>query len=95
MEIKLPKQTEEAFIKFAEDNFDSDTGMAVKWLFDFQVTYGQTIEALIQRIEEIESKLDLFEGNATIKVETTNAQMSEKDKILERMKKRKERIGGI
>ena len=58
---RVPEKTKEAFIKFAEEDFCGDYGMALKWLIDDIPSQDMkmiilTIEDFEKRLQELESK---------------------------------------
>jgi len=52
---RIPKQAKEAFVKFAEEEFCGDYGMALKWLMD-DLIKGD-IKLVIAKINEIDARL--------------------------------------
>ncbi len=66
---RVPEKTKEAFIKFAEEDFCGDYGMALKWLIDDIV--GQDMKLIIWTIEDFEKRLQELESKTIKEPEET------------------------
>jgi len=53
---RLPKKTKELFLTFAED-FCGDYGMALKYLLDFTLTFGPSVDGLQAALSEHEQRI--------------------------------------
>jgi hypothetical protein len=62
---RVPKKTKDWFFQFAEEEFETDRGMALKHLVDFYVgvlgTGTEAIELVVKDIEERLSKLEAMQ----------------------------------
>lgn len=62
---RLPKETKEMFMKYAED-FCGDYGMALKQLLDFTMVFGPQIEGIQVVLSEHEQRLNTLETKKEI-----------------------------
>ena len=61
---RIPIETKRAFTEFADNEFCSDYGMALKWLFDrFAGTLPTVNEEIHARLDELEMRLIELEKN--------------------------------
>lgn len=59
---RVPKATEEVFIKFSNDEFCGDYGMALKYLVDKVFVEPQPFEVLDKVLQQHEARLMKLEG---------------------------------
>ncbi len=76
---RIPVKTKEEFLKLADDEFESDWGMTLKWLVDFRKglldspnkILDEKIDILADEFANLKKRLDSYEAKKDEKVLTT------------------------